>query len=246
MKITKKQFEELPAWLKKSFTVNPDDADEFDNGETDEDVAGLKDALGKERKARKNAEKEAKELRGKVPADDDDDDDTPPAREPKAGSAAAKHKAALAAAQADADKRVAEAHAAAGKALVDAEIAKLAGEIFVKPGRDAVHLRDRVGYEVEDGKVVLVYKDAKGEVAAGLNAAGLKKEVLANKDFSGILLASRATGGGAEPKPSGSSEAGSEADKSAEKAPDYRKLSGKELVASLKAQGKAPAAEVTE
>src|SRR5687768_16802988 len=47
MKVSKAQYDEMPVWLKASFKVNPNNADEYDNGE--EEAGGLKTALQKEK-----------------------------------------------------------------------------------------------------------------------------------------------------------------------------------------------------
>lgn len=241
MKITKKQHAELPAWLQASFTVVDGDADSYDNGEHDEDVTGLQTALATERRLRKTAEKEAKAAKAAKDLEDDDGDDGDGKPDKGGKDKTARERARI---QKEADDRVAAVLDKSGKALVKAEQEKLAAKLFVNPDRDAIHLSSRIGYEIVDGEAVLVVKDKAGNTMEGKTVDSLRKEMLADKQYSGIVVASRASGGGAATTRDNGNQTGSQDDSKSEKEmPDISKLSGKEIVKAMREAGKAPSTE---
>lgn len=246
MKITAAQWKKLPKDLQENFTQDPDDADSYDNGEHSEDVTALKATLKKERTARKALEKKAKE-REDAEGDDDEDDGegegdgkpgkAKPAGKPGKGDSAAKRAADRA--RAESEAAVKKMQEKLGQQAVRTEQERLAAALFKNPGRDGVHLANRISYELDDdGEVTIVYKDKSGNPVS--DVAKLKKEFLADKEFSGIVIASKATGGGTAPS-TDQAGAGGDGDKSSKgKDVDLSKSSAKDIVKALKEQGKAP------
>lgn len=80
--------------------------------------------------------------------------------------------------------------------LVDSVATSLASEISTAPKLILPHIRARLKAEYVDGKGRTVVLDGEGNtLESGLD--GLRKEFLANNEFSAILIGSKASGGGA-------------------------------------------------
>lgn len=89
--------------------------------------------------------------------------------------------------------------------LLDRNAKELAAAISTSPNVMLPHIKARLTVDMEDGepKLVVLNKDGKPSVAT---LDDLKKELVANKDFSAILIGSKGSGGGA-PKPGPGSRA---------------------------------------
>lgn len=98
-------------------------------------------------------------------------------------------------AKADGDAAVMKLKKQLETVMIDGELAKIASEIFVKPGRDVRLLKDRVYVEFEGENAVLRVRDKEGKASA-LTLEDLKKETVDNADYKDILVGSKATGSG--------------------------------------------------
>lgn len=85
--------------------------------------------------------------------------------------------------------------------LVDNVATKMAAEISTMPTLMAREIRDRLTTEEVDGKTVTRVLDAKGQPSA-LTLEELQKEIVDTEGFAGILIGSKASGGGAHGKKS--------------------------------------------
>ncbi len=81
------------------------------------------------------------------------------------------------------------------KVMIDGAISAIAAEIFTNPKRDARLLSDRVYVDYEGDTPVVRIKDKEGKPSA-LTIEDLKKETVDNKDYSDILIGSKASGSG--------------------------------------------------
>lgn len=80
--------------------------------------------------------------------------------------------------------------------LVDNVAMQLASEISTSPELILPHITKRLKAEFKDGEAVTRVLDAEGKPSA-FTTEDLKKELLANKQFAPILVASKGSGGGA-------------------------------------------------
>lgn len=117
--------------------------------------------------------------------------------------------------------------------LVDNVAQSLAAEIFISPAIGLPHIQKRLKAErTAEGKYETRILDDKGAPSA-MTLDDLKKNLLADKAFAPIVVASKGSGGGAN--------RGSGGGGSAPKGVDWSKNpSPKEIVAGLRASGKIP------
>jgi len=229
MKITKTDYEALPASLKAAFT-KIEGSEDYHNGE--EDAAGLKAALKaeKEEKAGVKAKldgfevakaKELEETRKKALAD-------------------ARNSGDIKAVEDDYKRQINELKAANEQAAKDVE-ERTKGEVvskhveniakmFVSPALAKAFIKSRLTAELVDGQPIVrvLGKDGK---ASALSVEDLKKEYLTDGELKSSLVASRASGGGSGHAPTNGGT-GVDNDKF-----DAAKASPKELVARLEAKG---------
>lgn len=205
MKINKETFDKLPAELQKAFKPNPNNADEYDNGE--EAVDGLKSALESEREAKKKAAQERDELRANQQAEIDK------AREKAIKEARQTGNWELV--EKDLREKLAKAEAEKLEAINardletsrahEANIVADLGKLFVSPSAVGPMIKSRLKTEMVDGKPVTRVLDAAGNVTSS-TIEDLRKEFSTNAEFKSILVATKGSGGGAT-RPAGGSGA---------------------------------------
>lgn len=196
MKINKATWDLLPAALKESFKPNAANPDEYDNGE--ENAAGLKSALEKERAEVQRVAQERDAFKASKDADI--------AKARKEALEEARTKGDFAAIEKDYQRQVKEAQDAAKTAaqradqlaIDSANEAAISGLLpaFVSATAGRAILAGRVKTELVDGKPVTRFLDPAGSPTA-LDAEGFKKNLLAEADLKPILVASKGSGGGA-------------------------------------------------
>lgn len=195
MKLTKDIWTLLPAATQALFS-QVGGADEYDNGE--ENAAGLKSALTKERDAVKTTKDTLKAL-------ETERDEL----QTRIDQGADKGKADIDAINKSWQKKMDTATLAATEAsnkltsslrklTVGAEARKLAAELATPDSVDLLErfIQDRLDADLDGDTPALRILDADGKPSAS-TIDDLKKEFLADKRFSGILTGSRASGGGA-------------------------------------------------
>lgn len=228
-KLTKSAYDKLPDELKEHY-------DEAEGGKhytldvnghpsADEDTGALKRALDRVREELKETETERDELDKKLT----DIEANRTKGEKDVDRLTKRHRQELADAKAEADTRVDGLKGTIKSLLVDGAANTLAAKISTVPKLMADHIRNRLDVEIgDDGEAKLVVlKDGK---ASDLTVDKLGEELVANPDFSGIIVGSRARGGGtpsAATPPTGGAEH--------EKPADLLKASPKELAESLRA-----------
>lgn len=224
-KLTKEEHAKLSDALKAEYI---EDGDGFRlDVDGDEDTGALKRAKDREAQLRKDAEKEARELRERLESIEGDD-----AR--KKGDIATLEKSwqkklddANAASQAKIDKLTSHTT----KSLVDNVALSIATKISNAPAIILPHIRARLqaNFDGDEPTTVVLGKDGK---ASAMTVDELSAEFVANKDFSAIITASKASGGAGKPSQNGGGapKINGQSDKPA----DLSKMNPTDLVAHLK------------
>lgn len=195
-----------------------------------EDTTALKNAKDHEKKAREKAQLELKEAKAALIALTEERDGMLSGTIPKADAEKLRksYDEKIAKIEKDLGDKVTNAHASLQTMLVDNVATTMATEIATAPKVLLPHIKSRLKAEEVDGKFVTRVLDAEGKPSA-LTVDDLKKEMLANKDFSGVLIGSKGSGAG------GARETGGAG--GTPKKIDFSK-SAKEIAASLEASGK--------
>lgn len=224
-KLTKEQFDKLSKDLQAEY-VEDGDGYRLDV-EGAEDTGALKRAKDRESQLRRDAEKEAKELREKLEGIEGDD-----AR--KKGDIATLEKSwqkKLDDQKAEYEGRVSKLTSHTTKSLVDNVAQSIASKISTAPALLLPHIRARLqaDFEGDEPKTRVLDKDGK---ASAMTIDELSAEFVANKDFSAIITASKASGSAGKPSQNGGGapKINGQSDKPA----DLSKMNPAELAAHLK------------
>lgn len=230
MKITAAIFALLPAATQAAFKQTPGNADEYDNGE--ENAAGLKTALDKEKEdskaakerltafeAAESAKIEAARKKAVEEARSTGDFATIE-KDYQAKMKALEEKVAAADNQRNADMT---------NAAIDAAANELAKD-FVSPSLALPAIKQRLKAEIVDGKAIVRVLDKTGNASAS-GITELRNEFLTTPELKASLIASKGGGGGSEHSPGGGgSESGA-----GEKGFNPVTAKAKDLVAHIKA-----------
>lgn len=189
-KITKEEHSKLSAELKAEYI---EDGDGFRlDVSGDEDTGALKRAKDREAQLRREAEKKLQEAQEQLDALGSDD-----AR--KKGDIQTLERSwqkKLDDANAENKATIAKLTGHVTKTLLDGTAAQLAGKISTVPALMAKAIRERLVVDFEGDEPTLKILDASGKPSA-MTVEQLSQEFVANKDFSSIIVGSKATGGGA-------------------------------------------------
>ena len=188
-KIDKKAFDELDEAIKKLYSEK--DGSYVLAIEGDDDAGELKRAKDREVQARKDAEKKAKELQEQL--DEATGNDARKRGDIETLEKSWKEKF---------DKREKELlDKLSGKetyirsTLVDNVATQLAAKISTTPNLMLPHIKARLAADFDGDTPVTRILDKDGKVSA-LSLEDLEKEFVANKDFSAIIVGSKASGSG--------------------------------------------------
>lgn len=224
-KITKEEHAKLADALKFEYV---EDGDGFRlDVDGDEDTGPLRRAKDREAQLRRDAEKRAKEAEDRLAELEGDD-----AR--KKGDIATLEKSwqkklddANAASQAKIDKLTSHTT----KTLVDNVALSIATKISNAPSIILPHIRARLqaNFDGDEPTTVIIGKDGK---PSAMTVDELSAEFVANKDFSAIITASKASGGAGKPSQNGGGapKTSGQSDNPA----DLSKMNPTDLVAHLK------------
>ena len=233
--ISKDQFSEISEEL-KSFYVESGDGYKLDL-EGEEDYGALKRAKEHEKAERLAIAKERDELKAKL-----EQYSTKEAREKGDFSAfeksvqekyAAKDAAREAEFKSALDAKDAE-NASLRTYVTKAEAKALATKVSTVPPLMAKYLRDRLQVESSDGVTKIRVLDREGRPSA-MTTDDLVAEYAADKEFSQIMIASKASGGSGMSNATGGGAAYNPS-KAGQNAPDLSKIKPKEVVAYLDAK----------
>jgi hypothetical protein len=205
MKITHAVWKLLPSDVQASFTkigTGADDASEFDNGE--ENAAGLKTALDKEKEATRKAAQERDALKA------DEAKKLEEAR--KQAVEEARTKGDFKTVEDDYKKRIKDLEDANKRSAKEAED-RLKGDainqqvddiakLFTSPALAKAFIKGRLSAEIVDGAAIVRVLSKDGKASAS-SVEDLKKEYLTDSDLKGSLVASKGSGGGSTRSPSG-------------------------------------------
>lgn len=224
-KLTKEEHAKLSDALKAEYI---EDGDGFRlDVDGDEDTGALKRAKDREAQLRKDAEKEAKELRERLESIEGDD-----AR--KKGDIATLEKSwqsKLEKQREEYEAKVSKLTSHTTKTLVDNVASQLAHKISNAPAIIMPHIKSRLIADFEGDTPVTRVLGKDGKPSA-LTIDELANEFVANKDFSAIITASKASGGAGKPSQNGGGapKFNGQSDKPA----DLSKMNPAELAAHLK------------
>lgn len=189
-KLTKEEHAKLSAELKAEYIEDGDGFRLDVAGE--EDTGALKRAKDREAQLRREAEEKLREAQAQLDALGSDD-----AR--KKGDIATLEKSwqkKLEDATTAANAKISKLTAHTTKTLLDGTAHQIAAKISTVPALMAKAVRERLTVDFEGDEPTLRILDASGKPSA-LTLEQLSQEFVANKEFSSIIVGSKATGGGA-------------------------------------------------
>lgn len=229
-KITKDEFDALNESFKAEYKKASDGWDGYYlDVDGDDDNSALKRAKDREAQLRKDAEKKASELQERLDSLEGDD-----AR--KKGDIATLEKSwqsKIDAQKTEYETKLSKLNSHVTKSLVDSVAATIASKISNAPALILPHIKARLTADFEGDEPKTRILDKEGRPSA-LTVQELEKEFVENKDFSAIIIASKASGGAgksSQQKSFGGAGAGGNQDQM----PDLAKLKPSEMVAYLKA-----------
>lgn len=225
-KITKSEFENLGDALKAEYIEDGDgyrlDVDGFD------DPKELKRAKDREVQLRKDAEKRARTAEEKLSELDSDD-----ARKKGDIETLEKKWRGDLAAEKDAHKATVEKYQSAfKKSLIESKATEIATQISKAPSLLARIIRDRLTVDFDGDEPTTRVIGADGRVDENLTLADLTKEIVANKEYADIIIASKASGGAARASQNGS--AATNPIHNGQKTVDYASMTPSDLAAAMK------------
>lgn len=225
-KLTKAEFDKLSDALKIEY-VEDGDGYRLDL-DGDEDTGALKRAKDREAQLRRDAEKRAKELEEQLAAVTDGDARKKGDIETLEKSWAKK----LGETEAQYKERIAKLEGHIKSSLVDNVASQIAHKISSAPTLLLPHIKARLAADLEGDAPTTLVLDKNGKVSA-LSVEDLTKEFVANKDFSSIIIGSKASGGGA---PKGGFDKSGGATTRSDRPTMLSQLKPHELAAELKAR----------
>jgi hypothetical protein len=223
-KITKEQFAKLPADIQAEYV---EDGDSYKlDVEGLEDTGALRRAKDRESQGRKDAEAALREAQEELERINGDD-----AR--KKGDIATLEKSwqkKLDDQKADYEGKVAKLTSHTTKSLVDNVALSVATKISNSPQLLIPHIRARLqaNFDGDEPVTVVLGKDGKPST---MTVDELSAEFVANKDFSAIIVGSKASGGASKPSTSGG---GAPNNGNNDKPADLSKMNPTELAVHLK------------
>ena len=196
-KITKADYDKLAADLKTEYVADGDDYRLDLDGE--EDTGALKRAKDRETQLRKDAEKKAAELAAQL--DSLTDSDAKKRGDIEALEKSWKEKSDKERLESETKTKALRAHIE--KQLVDNVALQIATKISTAPSIILPHVRARLQADFDGDEPKTRVLGADGKPSA-LTTDELANEFVANKDFSAIMIASKASGGAGGAKRPGS------------------------------------------
>jgi hypothetical protein len=189
-KLTKAEYDKLSDSLKGEYVA---DGDAFQlDVEGEEDTGALKRAKDREAQLRRDAEKKAKDLQEQLDAVTDGDarkkgdiETLEKSWQKKEGETKAAY-----------DARIAKLEGHIKTSLVDTVASQIAHKISNAPALLLPHIKSRLIADLEGDAPTTKVLDKDGKPAS-ITIEDLTKEFVANKDFSSIMIGSKASGGGA-------------------------------------------------
>jgi len=193
-KITKDDFDKLPKEVQGEYEER--DGEYFLSVEGDEDPDALRRARDREKEEAKKLRKELKEAKERLNEIEGDDS----RKKGDIDKIDKSWKDKLEKLEQERQAERVKYQDGIRRSLVDTAASKLAAEISTAPSVMALHIAQRLRVDFDDdGEPDLVVLTSDGKVGNTLD--GLRKEFLANKEFAGIMIASKGKGGSASSSP---------------------------------------------
>lgn len=229
-KINKEQYGKLSDELKKEYKAGNGDDEFVLDTEGDEDTGPLRRALERERENAATSKKRLEQVEQEL--EELNSNDARKKGDIKTLETSWNKK--LETQKAEFEGKLSKANAHIQKTLVDNVASEMATRISKAPALLMPHIRNRITVDFEGDEPTTKVLGADGKVSA-MTVADLEKEILGNKDFSAIIVASRATGGASQTgnKPGGGAPA--TFNQPNQNPADLSKLSPQQLVAELQA-----------
>lgn len=231
--LKKEDHKKLPADIQKEYkAVDGNDAGDFeldlDGGF--EDTAALKRAKDHEKREANEAKRLMQEAKEQLATAQQELQDLLKGNVPKADLERLEksYKDKFAKEKGELETRISELQNNLTKTLVDNVASTMAAEISTSPLVILPHITKRLKAEFKDGKAETKVLDRDGNISA-LTTEDLKKELLTDKQFAPILIASKGSGGGANGNRGGGADH--------TKKPDFAKASVKEIADYNASQG---------
>ena len=223
-KITKEQFDKLSEGVKAEYIADGDGYKLDIDG--DEDTGALKRAKDREKELRQQAEEKLREAQEELDRISGDD-----AR--KKGDIATLEKSwqkKLDDQKAEYEGKVSKLSTHTTKTLVDNVASQIAHKISNAPALILPHIKARLKADFDGDEPVTRVLDAAGKISA-LTVDELSAEFVANKDFSSIIIASKASGGA---KATSQNNGGGATNSNSDQSADLSKMNPAQLAAHLK------------
>lgn len=231
-KISKEAYDKLSDVLKSEYIER--DGEYVLDVDGDEDTGALKRAKDREAQLRKDAEKKARELEEQLAAISDVDARKKGDIETLEKSWKKKHDETEAQYKARIDKLTSYTT----KTLLDGTAGQIAAKISTVPALMAKAIRERLTVDFEGDEPTLRVLDAAGKPSA-LTIDELAQEFVANKEFSSIIVGSKATGGGAAKDGFAKRNGGATHNDNSDKPASLASMNPRELAEQIKAKREA-------
>lgn len=188
-KISKEAFEKLSDELKAEYVEK--DGEYVLDLDGDEDTGALKRAKDREAQLRRDAEKRAKEAEDRLADLEGDDARKRGDIETLEKSWKKKHEDTEAAY----NEKLSKKDAFIKTSLIDNVALKIANEISTSPSLMLPHIKARLSADLDGDTPITKVLDGQGQPSA-MTVEELSKEFVANKEFSAIIVGSKASGSG--------------------------------------------------
>lgn len=225
LKITKEAYDKLSDSLKGEYVEK--DGEFVLDVDGMEDTGALKRAKDRESQLRKDAEKDAKELREQLDALSTGDARKRGDIETLEKSWKEKYDNGIK----EVSDKLSKIQQSTSKSLVESTASAIASKISTVPALMSKVIKDRLTVDFEGDAPTLKVLDSQGKPSA-LTLDELSAEFVANKEFSDIIVGSKASGGGAAKD--GFNKSGGAANNDPNKTVLFSKMSAADLAANIK------------
>lgn len=186
--ITKAEFDKLPADIQNEYESDGDGYKLDVIGI--EDTGALKRAKDREKELRKEAEQRAKEAEDKLKEMEGDDG----RKNQDIKTLEKSWQSKLDTQKTEYETKIAKRDAALKRSLIDETAERIASKISTAPKLLIPHIKARLKADLDGEEPATKVLDATGQDSE-LSLDDLQKEFIANKDFSAIIIAGKASGG---------------------------------------------------
>jgi len=231
-KLTKEEFEKKSKDIQSEYKEK--DGEYVLDIDGDEDTGALKRARDREKQRREDAERERDELREQVETSAD-------LGAKKKGDIETLEKAwkkKSEEAETASNAKIAKLTEHTKKTLIDGTASALAAKISTVPALMQKAIKERLIVDFDGDEPTLRILGADGKASA-MTIDDLSKEFVANKEYSGIIVGSKASGGGAAKDGFSKTNGGAGQQNQTDKPASYSSMNPRDLAATLSAKREA-------